>query len=34
MACALVLTVIAAVMVRFYLAAAGPTAGRERPVLF
>ncbi|HEU4691934.1 MAG TPA: ABC transporter permease subunit [Vicinamibacterales bacterium] len=34
MACAFMLTVIAAVVVRFYLAAAGPTAGRERPVLF
>jgi putative spermidine/putrescine transport system permease protein len=34
MACALILTVIAAVVVRLYLAAAGPTAGRERPVLF
>ena len=34
MACALILTVIAAVIVRVYLAAAGPSAGRERPVLF
>jgi len=34
MACALIMTVIAAVIVRVYLAAAGPAAGRERPVLF
>jgi putative spermidine/putrescine transport system permease protein len=34
MACALILTVIAAIVVRLYLAAAGPAAGRERPVLF
>ena len=34
MACALILTVVAAVVVRVYLAAAGPAVGRERPVLF
>jgi putative spermidine/putrescine transport system permease protein len=34
MACALVLTVIAAMVVRLYLAAAGPAVGRDRPVLF
>jgi putative spermidine/putrescine transport system permease protein len=34
MACALILTTIAAVVVRVYVAAAGPSAGRERPVLF
>ena len=34
MACALILTAIAAVVVRVYLAAAGPAAGRNRPVLF
>ena len=34
MACALLLTAIAAVVVRVYLTAAGPAAGRDRPVLF
>jgi putative spermidine/putrescine transport system permease protein len=34
MACALVLTAIAAVVVRLYVAAAGQAAGRERPALF
>jgi putative spermidine/putrescine transport system permease protein len=34
MASALMLTVIAAVVVRMYVAAAGQAAGRERPVLF
>jgi putative spermidine/putrescine transport system permease protein len=34
MACALILTALAAVIVRIYVAAAGQAAGRERPVLF
>ena len=34
MACALILTAIAAVVIRLYLAAAGQAAGRERPALF
>jgi putative spermidine/putrescine transport system permease protein len=34
MACALILTAIAAAVVRLYLGAAGQAAGRERPALF